>query len=89
MKRVLHAVLILTTSAVAASASERHFAYTYESAVLRPGAREIEPWSTFRLGRSDFYSRLDTRLEAELGLSESPRIPSSALGRQGWNSRAS
>ena len=39
-------------------------------AFLRPGGREIEPWNTFRLGKSGFYSRLDTRLEAELGLTD-------------------
>jgi hypothetical protein len=70
MKRVLQALLILVASAAVAAASERHFTYTYESAVLRPGARELEPWNTFRLGRSSFYSRLDTRLEAELGLTD-------------------
>jgi len=57
-------------SAAFASGSERHFAYTYESSVLRPGTREFEPWTTFRLGRSGFYSRLDSRLEAELGLTD-------------------
>lgn len=70
MKRTLQAVLVVVMSAAAVSASERHFAYTYESAVLRPGTREIEPWTTFRLGRSDFYSRLDTRLETEVGLTD-------------------
>jgi hypothetical protein len=70
MKRVLQAVLVVAASASAAAASERHFTYAYESGVLRPGAREIEPWNTFRLGKSDFYGRLDTRLEAELGLTD-------------------
>jgi len=70
MRRVLLVALVLAASASAAAASERHFTYTYESAVLRPGAREIEPWNTFRLGKSDFYSRLDTRLEAEFGLTD-------------------
>jgi len=70
MKRVLQAVLVIAATAATAAASERHFTYTYESGVLRPGAWEIEPWSTFRLGKSDFYSRLDTRLEAELGLTD-------------------
>jgi hypothetical protein len=70
MKRALQVILVVTVSAPFASASERHFAYTYESAVLRPGTRELEPWTTFRLGRSAFYSRLDARLEAELGLTD-------------------
>jgi hypothetical protein len=70
MKRVLQAVLVAALAASPAGASERHFTYTYESGVLRPGAREIEPWSTFRLGRSDFYSRFDSRIEVELGLTD-------------------
>jgi hypothetical protein len=54
MRRALQAVLVFAVSAAAAAASERHFTYTYESGVLRPGGREIEPWNTFRLGKSDF-----------------------------------
>lgn len=56
--------------AVPAAANERHFAYTYESGVLPRGARELEFWSTYRSGRSDFYSRLDQRAEFEVGLSD-------------------
>jgi hypothetical protein len=70
MRRIFPTLLAAATCVPPALASERHFTYTYESAVLRPGGREIEPWSTFRLGRSDFYSRLDSRLELELGLTE-------------------
>ena len=70
MKRVLQAGLVVAVAAAPAAASERHFTYTYESGVLSPGAREVEPWSTFRLGRSDFYSRFDGRIETELGLTD-------------------
>jgi hypothetical protein len=70
MKRVFQAGLAVAAFAASAAASERHFTYTYESGVLRPGAREVEPWSTFRLGRSDFYSAFDSRIEAELGLTD-------------------
>jgi hypothetical protein len=62
--------LVVALFAAPAAASERHFTYTYESGVLSPGAREVEPWSTFRLGKSDFYSRFDSRIEAELGLTD-------------------
>jgi hypothetical protein len=54
----------------AAAASERRFTYSYESGVLRAGGREIEPWNTFRVGRREHYSRLDTRLEAEMGVAD-------------------
>jgi hypothetical protein len=70
MRRVFLALLVAVTVASAAEASERRFTYTYESGVLPPGGREIEPWSTFRLGRSEFYSRFDGRIELELGLTE-------------------
>jgi hypothetical protein len=51
-----------------ASASERRFTYTYGTDVLTPGQVEIEPWSTFRIGREGFYLRMDHRLEFEVGL---------------------
>ncbi len=55
---------------IRAQASQRHFAYTYESGVLNPGSAELEPWTTFRHGRSSYYSAFDQRLELELGLAE-------------------
>ncbi len=55
---------------VTSSANERHFTYTYESAVLPPGAREVEVWSTARLGREGLYTRFDERVEFEVGLTE-------------------
>lgn len=56
--------------AVPASANERHFTYTYESAVLPPDGREFEVWNTARAGREDFYSAFDQRLEFEIGLTD-------------------
>jgi hypothetical protein len=63
--RAVAAVLAFTSSA---RATERHFAFTYETGVLAPGAAEIEPWTTFRVGREHYYSRIDNRLEFEFGL---------------------
>lgn len=54
----------------AAYPNERHFAYTYETAVLPPGGREIEVSNTLRLGRDQYYSALDHRLEFEAGITE-------------------
>jgi hypothetical protein len=52
-------------------ASERHFTYTYESAVLAPGEKEVEIWTTYRHGRvGGFYSALDSRLEYEVGVTD-------------------
>lgn len=65
--RVLMAVAALGWPA-AAHATERHFAFTYESGVLAPGQAELEPWTTVRSGREHYYNAIDTRLELELGL---------------------
>ena len=51
-----------------AQANERHFGYTYETAVLPPDARELELWTTARVGRQSYYSRFDHRLELEAGV---------------------
>jgi hypothetical protein len=52
----------------AVRANERHFSYAYESAVLAPGDRELEIWTTYRNGRDTRYTRFDERLEFEIGL---------------------
>src|SRR5262249_59600245 len=51
-----------------ARANDRHFSYTYESAVLAPGEKELEVWTTYRNGRDNRYTRFDERLEFEIGL---------------------
>ena len=53
---------------LAARANERHFSYTYESAVLAPGEKELEVWTTYRNGRDTRYTRFDERMEFEVGL---------------------
>jgi hypothetical protein len=62
--------LVLGTLGVAsrAHAAPRHFGFSYESAVLNPGLAEIEPWTTVRAGRADYYSSLDARLGFQFGL---------------------
>jgi hypothetical protein len=62
-------------------ANERHFTYTYESAVPPPGGRELELWSTFRNDRTGYYSRLDQRAEFEVGISD--RLLSQLARRRG------
>ncbi|HEX6791525.1 MAG TPA: DUF6662 family protein [Candidatus Krumholzibacteria bacterium] len=54
-----------------ANATQRRFTYTYESLVLNPGEIEIEPWTTFRIGKEDYYVRIDHRIEFEAGLTRS------------------
>jgi len=52
----------------AAAANERHLTYTYETATLPEGAKELEVWTTARVGRHDDYVGLDHRVEFEVGL---------------------
>lgn len=51
-----------------ARAAERHFAFGYESPVLSPGLAKLEPWTTARSGRANYYSALDARLSYQIGL---------------------
>ena len=63
---VVSALLLCTT----ASANERHFTYTYETAVLPTGNVELETWTTLRAGKDDYYVALDNRLEIEIGITD-------------------
>lgn len=47
---------------------DRIFNYVYQSLVLNKGQRELEVWTTFRTGRTDYYRRMDIRVEFEVGL---------------------
>lgn len=55
-------------AATAAHANDRKFTYTYETAVLPPGGKEVEVWTTWHTGRDDYFSRFAHRLEFELGV---------------------
>lgn len=61
------ATLSVTQSA---AATERHFGFSEESGVLKPGLAELQPWTTARSGRVDYYSRIDARLAFQLGLAK-------------------
>jgi len=61
-------VLVLAPSF--AHANERHFTYTYESSTLPAGNVELEPWTTWRVGRERYYNRFDHRLEFEYGITD-------------------
>lgn len=54
--------------ALPAAATTRSFVYAQESRVLAPGESQLRPWTTFRAGRSRYYSAIDGRLELEHGL---------------------
>jgi hypothetical protein len=73
----------LFTLTPSAHATDRRFAFNYESGVLAPGQVEFEPWSTARLGREHHYAAFEQRLEFELGLV--PNLQTSLY----WNFAAS
>lgn len=70
----IHLSLLLSAASLVplgASANERHFTYTYETGVLPPGARELEIWTTPRMGRrGGYFSRFDERIELEVGVTD-------------------
>jgi hypothetical protein len=68
MRLPLASALLVLAIAPAARANDRHFTFTYESAVLPQGGRELEVWTTPRLGRDDYFARFDHRVEFEVGL---------------------
>jgi hypothetical protein len=70
VRRSLFAFACLFLLPATADANERHFTYTYESAVLPVGAREIEIWTTSRTGKEDYFVAFDERLEFEVGLTD-------------------
>jgi hypothetical protein len=61
---------LLLLASLSAIANDRHFGYTYETATMPKGTRELEMWSTARIGHDEFYSRLDHRMEFETGLTD-------------------
>jgi hypothetical protein len=61
---------VLTLAVGTASANERHFTYTYETATLPEGEKEVEIWNTLKAGRDNYYARLEHRLEFEWGVTD-------------------
>jgi hypothetical protein len=53
-----------------ASGAERHFGFSYESSVQSPGTAELQPWTTVRAGRADYYSNLGARLGVDFGIAK-------------------
>src|SRR4051812_6898670 len=62
------AVLGVLAGTRSAAAAERHFGFSYESSTLKAGQAELQPWSTVRLGRANYYNRIDARLGFQFGV---------------------
>jgi hypothetical protein len=75
-RRVLPSLLALGLALAAgtAAAAERAFVYAEQSPVLTPGTSELEPWTTFSVGRERYYSELDGRLGLERGISRALQV---------------
>jgi hypothetical protein len=75
MSPLVRTLLASTTVAAlavgsSASANERNFSFTYQSATLPQGQAELEPWSTAQFGKSAWDIRMDNRLEFEVGVTD-------------------
>ena len=61
--------LVFFVFAVSTQSNERKFSYTYQSGVLGKGNKELEIWTTARIGKDiPYYARLDQRMEFEWGI---------------------
>jgi hypothetical protein len=64
------ALLLFILSVSAIQAQDRQFVRTYQSTNLAKGVRDLEVWSTLRMGKESYFRRLDERLEFEIGLTD-------------------
>lgn len=52
-------------------ANDRKFTYLYQSTVMGKGEKEIEIWTTTRIGKNTgYFARIDNRVEFELGVTK-------------------
>jgi hypothetical protein len=63
-------IVLIALTPLFAQAQDRVFVNTYQSTTLPKGAKDIEMWNTFKVGRNYFYNRLDQRIELEVGLTD-------------------
>lgn len=69
-KKTIFSTLLLILAVANGSADERKFSYVYQSGILGKGNREIEVWTTPRIGKlGEYFARIDNRIEFETGLS--------------------
>lgn len=67
MKKIILAGFILM-STMNLLAQDRLFNYTYQSAVLNKGEKEIEVWMSILEGKENYYRQIRNRVEYEVGL---------------------
>lgn len=70
MKKII-IFLFVTLITFNINSNERKFGYTYQSSVLGKGNKELEIWTTVRIGKdTPFYSAMDNRMEFEWGITD-------------------
>jgi hypothetical protein len=68
MKKII-IVLVMLCAALSVYSNERKFSYTYQSGVLGKGNKELEIWTTARIGKDiPYFARTDHRMEFEWGI---------------------
>lgn len=68
MKKIFFSTAILFFAMMNSYAQDRVFNYTYQSAVLNKGQKELEVWTTVISGKKDYYREIQNRIEYEIGL---------------------
>jgi len=68
MKKSILIASFLLLSSMSLLAQDRVFNYTYQSAVLNKGEKELEVWTTVLQGKTDYYREIQNRVEYEIGL---------------------
>lgn len=58
MKKIFFSTAILFFAMMNSYAQDRVFNYTYQSAVLNKGQKELEVWTTVISGKKDYYREI-------------------------------
>ncbi|RTY95370.1 hypothetical protein [Flavobacterium sp. GT3R68] len=74
MKKSFLIASFLLLSAMSMMAQDRIFNYTYQSAVLNKGQKELEVWTTVYEGKQDYYRQIKNRVEYEVGLGKNLQV---------------
>ena len=74
MKKSSLIVSFLLISTINLMAQDRIFNYTYQSAVLNKGQKELEVWTTVFSGKEDYYREIQNRVEYEVGLGSNLQV---------------
>lgn len=70
-KNVLLCLLLIFTATQILRSDDRKFTHVYQSSVMGKGSKDLEIWTTARIGKNTgYFARIDNRVEFEVGLSK-------------------